>query len=419
MSDNYDTILKEKKVYTEAPKKESKHKFLKLSIFLGILISIIVIVICYIIYYNTILDNESIFFNNLLKLSNKYQPLYKNIAFDYDLNNNYLIEGKIDVGNDNYNYSCSKYGNLTKKSIYQEKNNVTYYTDGKNNYFKITNIGDFYIKDNDSIKLNNLNYYNNKIEEIKKDFNEFIYSSILDKSTSELFNQLYNLDNNNNIIEDIKHNYQNNITSDKYIRKKYYENNKPIVEVNIELNKENINNILGTHNNLQVKDDYKINIIMKNDALSNNIQNIKIIIKNNTKNTREVIQYKTDNIIYTNSKQDKYNIKYIRSKSNIQIKKNGVLYSVIQITSKNNVNIYSYKLIDKIYTVSLSVAKTDKRFEYSIETNIENVAKAVKISGDLITAKPIKEDITKAVNIDTLNIEQQKKYKATIKEIFK
>ena len=72
-------ILKEKKVYEESVSK-NRHPMLKRFFLLGIFLSIIIIGISYIIYYKTILANESIFLNNMTKIINNYsiyKPLIK------------------------------------------------------------------------------------------------------------------------------------------------------------------------------------------------------------------------------------------------------------------------------------------------------------------------------------------------------
>ena len=415
MSKKYDTILKEKKTYEET-KNSNKHKYLKLFIFLSLIISLLVIVISYVIYYNTVLDNESIFFNNLIKLKKSYYPIYKDISFDYELNNNYLIEGSIDIGNDNYSYSFDKYGPLSKREIFNADKKITYYSNGQNSYMKISTLGDFYIKEKN--QFNDLNYYQDNINAIKKDFNNYIYDSILTKSSHDLFNQLYNIDNIDEIFQNIKDNYRNNVTSDKYMRKFYFDKKTPVIEVNLVLDKKDINNILGFNNGLQIKDNYQVNITMKNNAITNDILEIKAAINNKTKNTREVLLYKKKVLHYTNYKKDEYSIKYNINKNNIQIKNNNILYSVIQISSKNRTNIYNYKKIDKIYTISLSVEKVKNNFEYGIETNIDNIAKAIKVSGEYKNAKPIKENIENAVSLDSLSLEQQNTYKKAIAELF-
>ena len=417
MAKEYDTILKEKGVYDEAPK-SSNNKYFKLFFFLGIVISLLVIVISYVIYYNTILDNESIFFNNLVKLKDNYYSIYKDIRFDYDIKNNYVIVGNMDVGNDNYGYTFSKYANKVKKVVFNSDKNITYYYDGRDSFVKISSLGDFYIRDNKN-QLNDLKYYKDNIKSIKKDFNSYLYDSVLDKNSYDLFNQLYNVDNWGTIVSNIKDNYRTNVTSDKYIRKLYFDGKNPIVEVNLILEKSDINNILGVDSGLQIKDDYQLNITMKNSAISNEIKEIKVVINNKTKNTRQVLLFKSKVLYYTDSKDNKYSIKYNENKNNIQIKKNNVLTSVVQISAKNNTNIYNYKEIDKIYTISLSVEKVKNNFEYGIETNIDDVARAVKISGEYKKGEAINENTVNAINLDSLNLEQQKIYKKSIKELLK
>ena len=417
MAKEYDTILKEKKVYEETSK-SSNNKYFKLFFFLGIIVSLLVIVISYVIYYNTILDNESIFFNNLVKLKENYYSIYKDIRFDYDIKNNYTIVGNMDVGNNNYDYTFNKYANKVKKVIFNSDKNITYYYDGRDSFVKISSLGDFYIRDNKN-QLNDLKYYKDNIKSIKKDFNSYLYNSILEKNSYDLFNQLYNIDNLGTIVSNIKDNYRTNITSDKYIRKFYFDGKNPIVEVNLILEKNDINNILGVNSGLQIKDDYQLNITMKNSAISNEIKEIKVVINNKTKNTRQVLLFVSKVLYYTDSKDNKYSIKYNEDKNHIQIKKNNVLTSVVQISAKNNTNIYNYKEIDKIYTISLSVEKVKNNFEYGIETNIDDVARAVKISGEYKKGEAINENTVNAINLDSLNLEQQKIYKKSIKELLK
>ena len=416
MGNKYDAILKEKKVYDDWPV-DNKHKYFKLSIFFSLLVALLIVVISYVIYFNTVLDNQSIFLNNIEMIKIDYADIFNNIKFPYDLESNHVIEGNIDVGNDNYKYSFQKDANKILRTISNENKNITYYDDGQSSYIKISGLGDFYVKENK--KLNSLNRYRKTVKSVKEDFNNYLYSSFLDKNSYELFNQIYNFSNFDAIKKTIKNNYQTNISSDKYIRKVYFDGGRPVVEVSLSLEKGDINSILGESTGLVVKDDYKVNITMKNDAIDNSINSIKIVINNSTKNTREVIEYKNGIIYYTNKNSDKYSINYDASKNTIRIKKNDVLYSFVQIASKNNTSIYTYKVIDKIYTISLSVEKVKNNFSYSIETNIENVPKALKISGEYGNGKSINEDVSKAVSLDSLSIGQQNYYKKSISELLK
>lgn len=413
-NNQYDSILKEKDNFENED--DAKHKYFKLLIFFGFLISIVIVVVSYFIYYNTILDNESIFFNNLSKVEKYYSKIYDDVSFSYNINDNYLIDGDIDVGNDNFKYSFVKDGSKIKRVIFNNDKSVSYFEDGSYSYFKISSLGDYYIKE--KTKLNDLNYYLDNIEQIRDDFNTYLYSSVLDKSSYDLFNQIYNLNNLGNIIGDVASSYRSNISSDKYIRKIYFDNKKPVVEVNLILDKNQINNILNS-SNLNIDDDYQINITMKNNAITNGIIDIKVVINNKTKNVRRLLEYKNNIMYYTDKDGNKYSFLYNKDKNNIQIKKNDVLYSAIQIASRNKTNIYTYKVIDKIYTVSLSVEKLQDNFEYSIETNIDNVPKAFNVRGNYKKSESINDDFSKAVSVDSLSIEQQNLYKEKISELLK
>ena len=69
MSDNYDSILKEKKVYEDyTPTHPVFKKFMLLAIFL----SLVIIVVSYVVYYNTFLNGETVFVNNVVRLIDNY-----------------------------------------------------------------------------------------------------------------------------------------------------------------------------------------------------------------------------------------------------------------------------------------------------------------------------------------------------------
>ena len=132
MKNEYDSILKEKKVY-EDNVVVHKHKYFKLSIFLSFLIAILIIVVSYFIYFNTVLSSESIILNDILLIKNDYSTIYDDIYFPYNLSKNHVIDGSIDIGNDNYKNSFEKDVNKIKRTFYNDDKKVVYYADGKNN----------------------------------------------------------------------------------------------------------------------------------------------------------------------------------------------------------------------------------------------------------------------------------------------
>ena len=397
---------------------KKRRSYFKLSFLLGIVFVLIIFVISYLIYYNTVLDNESIFYNNILAVKNNYNLIFNDLSFNYDLSNNYTINGDLNVGNNNYKYVFTKNSNLAKKVFSYEDSSITSFSNNSGSYLNLSSNGDVFVKvDN---KFNDFDYYNEILKKIKEDFNSYIYSSILDKNSYELFNQIYNFENFGNLLGGLKQNYGNFVTSDKYIRKVYFIGKMPVVEVNVVLDKSTLNKILAANDsNLKIKDNYEVVITMINSAITNDIEKIKVIVNNKTSNKRDVIEYGNSIINYVSSSGDKYNIDYQKLKNEIRIKKNNVLYGVVQMTEKNNTNNYSYKVIDKIYSIGLSVQKNSSKFKYKLETNIENVAKFVEFSGDYSNTSNLKNEVINSVSIDTLSNDQKNKFNDKIVNILK
>lgn len=413
MSDNYNEILKEKKVY-EDPVVSHEHKFFKLSIFVAILITLIIIGISYLVYYNTILDSESIFLNNIQTLTSKYEIFYNNIKPNYNLSKSYTLEGNISIDNINYNYSFIKDNNKIKRTFQNNNNSIMYYYDSDLSYIKLSNLGDIYIeKDNN---LYTIEEYQNNLNSIKDNFYNYIYDSIFNTSPYNIYNKLYNIDNHNKVINNIKTNFNTNISSNKYLKKFYLENKEPIVEINLSLTTPDINSILE-NNNLQVKDNYNIVITMKNNAIDNSIKSIKVVINNKTKDTRSVITYQSDSIEFVDD--DGNTTKYTLTKNSnvnyIKVYKNDILYSVLSLKIENNTNTYEYHIIDNIYNVKLTLDYNKTEYNYKLETNIDNNLKNIEVSGTYKGEGALSEDIKNTINYNDLNINDQTIFDKSIK----
>ena len=108
MSDKYDEILKEKPKYADPePLISKKNKYFKISLLVGIILSLIVILISYIFYYNIVLASESIILNNINKVVKKYNYIYSDIVPSYLDQNNYSIDSTISYNDRKYNYKGS------------------------------------------------------------------------------------------------------------------------------------------------------------------------------------------------------------------------------------------------------------------------------------------------------------------------
>ena len=405
MSDNYNEILKEKKVY-EDPVVSHEHKFFKLSIFVAILISLIIIGISYLVYYNTILDSESIFLNNIQKLTSKYEIFYNNIKPNYNLSRNYTLEGNISIDNINYTYSFIKDNNKIKRTFQNNNNSIMYYYDSDLSYIKLSSLGDTYIeKDNN---LYTIEEYKNNLNSIKDNFYNYIYDSIFNTSPYNIYNKLYNIDNHNKVINNIKTNFNTNISSNKYLKKFYLENKEPIVEINLSLTTPDINSILE-NNNLKVKDDYNIVITMKNNAIDNSIKSIKVVVNNKTKDTRSVVTYQSDSIEFVDvdGNTTKYTLIKNSNVNYIKVYKNDILYSVLSLKIENNTNTYEYHIIDNIYNVKLTLDYNKNEYNYKLETNIDNNLKNIEVSGTYKGEGALSEDIKNTINYNDLSINDQ------------
>ncbi len=415
MSDNYNEILKEKKVYKD-PVVSHKHRFFKLSLLAGVLVSIIVIGISYLVYYNTILDSESVFLNNIIKLSNRYSSLVDNIRPNYDLANNYTLDGSITVGDYNYNYSFISDNGKLMRTFKNNDKSVTYYYDNDLSYINISSLGDFYVEvDN---KLKTIDDYKSSIDGVLNNFYNYIYGSVFNSSPYDVYNSLYNIDNYDNLINNIKNNFSTKIGSDKYIKKIYLENKEPIVEVYLELTHNDINKILGSSNNLVLDDNLSVAITMKNNAIDNSIKSIKIVINNKTNNTREVINYQDDVLLYTDNDGFVTKIEYKEddNKAEIRVSKNDILYSVLSCAFKDGNNSYSYHVIDEIYNVDLKFIYDDIGYNYSIKTNIDNIMNSFEIGGSYAKVGDINIDSLQIVKYDDLNENQKILFNKSIKD---
>ena len=417
MNDEYNSILKEKKVYEESTS-EIKHPMLKKFMFLGIFLSLIVIVVSYIVYYNTVLSSDSVLLNNSLKLLDKYSVISKGLSFNYDLSNNYMLDGSITIDNVNYDYSFIKDNNKIKRTFSNDDRSVLYYFDSDLNYMKLSSLGDSYIEKDNS--LYSMDDYFKDYQSISNGIYNYFYNILLSSSVDSLYNRLYNIDNYNYIINNIRCNFNNYIDGDKYIKKFYFYNERPVVEVDLVLNTNDINKILGNgDNNLELSDDYNINIVSKNDAIMNDIVEVKIIINNKTKDTREVISYIDGNIVYVDSKGIS-NKMVLSEKDNdfiLKFYKDDVLYSVLSGKREDDKYNYTYQVIDKIENVSLEVLNNKNEYSYLLSSNLNNNISTILIDGVYSSDGAIEEDIDGVIRYDDMNDIQKNIINNSIKNI--
>ena len=367
MNDKYNSILKTTKPeIQEQPQITKKHKYFKLSLFIGVIISIFIIIISYFVYYKTVLTSEGIILNDLSALKSQYAFILKDLSPNYNGEKDYTIEGVLDYQKQLYNYQISREGDSTLTTLAN-----------KNELKILKNANSSYLKDSSS------DYYN-EITTTNYDINSYktLFQKLLNFNLDELtINDLNNLQAIKQMLNQLTDNY-NTLLNNKYSQKIYFSENKPIVEVTLQLNKSELNNILAIMSpKLQVEDDYKINIIIKNYALSNQIKSVKIIINNKTTNKRSVVLYE-DNILNYLTSTDNYHLELskIKNVKTLKIYQNKVLYSTLTQTKTNTTTSYNYQLIDKVFTIGLVINSNSNSYTYQITKNDNDVIESTNLS---------------------------------------
>lgn len=369
---DYDSILKEEKKYEEEPVKPKKFPWFKIDVICIILI----IVIGYIFYFINVLNPRQIFFDDLEKLTTKYQKLFTPLLLD-DLNNISNFEGVIKI-NDNdthYNYNLNK----------------------SNTNFNISlSKGDEYLILSQS---QNATYL--KLSNFKEEYLEF-----------------NNINNYPNIFKNIKNNLSTYLTEDKFIKRYYLDGSNPIVVSELSLNNEDLKQLAGL---TTIKNSYEVLLTLKNHAITNNIISIKATINNKTTNKRVVITYEKGILNY---KDSTYDLDFKLERSNhkdfeLKIYKDDTLYSVLKGNEEGKKHNYSYKVIDKVYSIDLKIIKEKDLTSYEIKSIIDKDEERINNNLYLnINTSPttIEEtiNIDKSIKFNTLTTEEKEQYQEVL-----
>lgn len=357
----YDSILKEKKVYEEqSPVKHSKFTRYVVLYFICILF---ILGISYLVYYHTILDAKSIFLNDIHFLKSEYQ----NILDPLDIENfqsNFMVEGTLKLNNQDYNYGVAKSQEKLKIDFSNQESHLFYYVDGKDRYLLLSSFADYYLK----------------LEE----------PSLL------------------NIFSNIKINFDQYVLRDDYLKKFYFEGKDPIVEVNLVIDSKMIGQIFGISS---VDKNYECLITLKNNAFTNQLLSMKVVLNNDTDHTRQVLSYQGNDLFYIDNygKTKKF---FLEKKSNdfsLKIYQDDVLYSVLTGTSKENSYQYTYQVIDQIYTVNFLVSHDQSHYLYDFSSNIEINGEVYQQSFSVIFS------VQKESNLEE-NLDEFKEYQALTEE---
>ena len=342
----YDSILKEKKEKT-IPKEKIK-KFPKFLISFTLII--IVLIISYVIYFNKILSPKNIIINDCMSILKNYTSIIQNLPIQEFKNEN-NITGNIEHNLDKYDFNLIKNTNNLSFNIYNNNNYINYYLLNNKAYIKVPSINE-YIYLPSTISLNTLLSLEEKIKEIE---------------------------------------------DNKYLKSLYFNNKEPIVEINLSLATTDINKIFGT----SLKDNYNIIATFKNNAIMNNIEEIKIIINNTTKSTRNTIFIKDNEITYK-TPYDNYKIALETNNKDfiIKISKNDTLYSVLSGTSTINNYKYTYQIINKIYNINIISTKNNNIYNYEITKKKDEVEDTLNINLKVENTYLIEEDATNFIDAD-------------------
>lgn len=350
----YDSILKEKKKYQEIEKPTKKKHFPYL--LFDIIVIVIILVVSYFIYYTSVLSSKNILISDITTVINNYKFIFNGLAIN-GVDSEYNFEGTLSLNDLEYNYNIVNTNNQIKTFLSVDDKSMIYYSDSKSNYINLSFLGEEYIS------LNNAKIKSNIVNK------EYFNTSSFD---------------------------------DKYIKKFYLDEYVPIVEVNLILNNEDIDNII----NYDLKDDYNVMLTFKNNAFTNEIIDMKIIINNLTNNNRKLITYKDGIINY--SDDNNLNLKFTLSTKNddftLKIYQNDELHSVLTGTNNENSYKYLYQVIDKVYNISLVSSIDGNIYKYKIISNVPG-ERDVSYDEILITLKSIDN-----INLDNINLKNLKEY---------
>lgn len=340
----YDSILKKKKKVEEVVVEEKKFPSFWVSLFL----ILVVLVVSYIIYFNKVLSSKNILIYDYLSVLDRYSFIVDNIPID-QYNNEKNIVGVINYGSDRYDFNLvtNKKNDNINFNISNNDKYINYYLlDGKS-YVKVAAI-DKYVELNKSFSINTL----------------FKMADIL-----------------------------NGISNEKGIKNIYFDDGKPIVEVNMTFNTNDINQMLD----LGLVDDYEVIVTLKNSAIMNNIEEVKMVINNKTLDDRRVITIVDNNIVYVDG-SNTYNMNLEVNDNNfiLKINKNDILYSVLNGNDSGDRYQYNYKIVDEDYNISVSTIKSESDYDYAFNSNRGELKETMDIH--------LRMDDTYLIETDTTNV---------------
>lgn len=364
---NYDSILKEKKVYKDPEPVLKKNGFTKY-FFIDLIITILLLIVSYFFYYHNILSPKNIFMSQLDSLKKDLEIIISPLNIPFG-NNQYYVDGSILLQNHKYNYSVNRNQETYKVILNENNKELVIYDDGRFSYLQ-------------SESFQNKQY-------IQKDTYSFV-------------NLIYNFNNNiDNVMDSIT--FVKNISINNY---------RPIVEVNFSLTEVQLNQLFASS---FISDKIDVLATVKVDGLTGNLIDAKYIINNKTKNTRNVINYSNYTMTLTNNSGEKtiLNLTVKNKDFILKVMKEDTLFSVLTGTNKEDSYQYSYQVIDKIYNLSLLVKNSDLETKYHFQSNIKVAEETIqeeveisKISHDVVS---LNENTTASMQYNKLAKDKQER----------
>lgn len=361
----YDSILKEKKKYNDFIEDNSYKKFPWFKI--DILLISILLIISYLIYYNTILSPKVVFLNDIKILINKYESILSPIEIN-NLDNNYGIIGNIKLNDKDYNFQIDKIDKETKFILDLNEQNFHYHSNNNENYIKLNNNNIFY-------KLNNNDY----------------------------FSMIFNLKN-----------YFNNIPKNKFIKKFYFNGTTPIIENNLILKNNDIIEALKPNH---YDSTFEVLFTFKNNAITNEIISMKVAVNDLMSNERRVFFYEKGYLTYVNDEEKiKFDLEKKEKDFTLKVYKNDILFSTLTGIKKDDIYEYSYQLIDKIYNINASIKKENENYNFNTNYIIDNMEENIIINYQLL-APIIDDNIDNSIYYSSLTYEEKNIYQNNINVI--
>ena len=367
--ENYDSILKEKKVYADPEPLIKKTKYTKYFV-IDFLVVFIVLVISYFIYYHNVLSPKNVIIDDVSYFEGIGKQIL--IPLNLDFNSDYAFSGTFNINELVYNYDIVRHDKNMQLNLSLNNKNAVYYLD------------------------NNIMYAN---------FSDFLKDSYIES------NNKYNWIN---MYREYVENFSDILSSDVQLFKQFYiENATPIVEVTCILKKDDINRLFGT---TLVLDDVEATITFKNNAITNEIVDGKLVINNKTKDNRNVITYQKNTFIFTDNegKSVKYFLEIMKSKFSLKVYKSDELYSMFFGNKTSDGYSYNYQVMNKIYKLGLNI-KNGENIEYEFSSSIGEDSQHIKEKKFSIfrfdnKSLDNKVDILNKKNYSSLSDEEKKIY---------